>query len=83
MAKPDPETSALKEQLADAVAQIDSLQAGVADAEARAASGCPLSRGSWRRREKRTSGWPPGCGSPRSSTATRGWPPRRRYRPIS
>ena len=39
MAKPDPETSALKEQLADAVAQIDSLQAGVADAEARAATG--------------------------------------------
>jgi len=39
MAKPDPETSALKEQLADALAQIDSLQSGVADAEARAATG--------------------------------------------
>ncbi len=35
MAKADPETSALKEQLADAQAQIDSLQAAVADAEAR------------------------------------------------
>src|SRR3972149_7048492 len=39
MAKPNPETSALKEQLAEALAQIDSLQAGVADAEARAATG--------------------------------------------
>ena len=39
MAKADPETSALKEQLADALAQIDSLQTAVADAEARAATG--------------------------------------------
>ena len=39
MAKPDPETSVLKEELADALAQIDSLQSGVADAEARAATG--------------------------------------------
>ena len=38
MAKVDPETSALKEQLADALPQIDSLQAAVADAEARAAT---------------------------------------------
>jgi len=38
MAKIDPETSALKEQLADSLAQIDSLQAAVADAEARAAT---------------------------------------------
>lgn len=38
MAKVDPETSALKEQLADAEAQIDSLQTAVADAEARAAT---------------------------------------------
>lgn len=38
MAKPDPETSALKEQLADALAQLDSLQGAVADAEARAAT---------------------------------------------
>ena len=38
MAKVDPETSALKEQLADALAQIDSLQPAVADAEARAAT---------------------------------------------
>lgn len=38
MAKPDPETSALKEQLADALAQVDSLQTAVADAEARAAT---------------------------------------------
>ncbi len=38
MAKVDPETSALKEQLADAEAEIDSLQAAVADAEARAAT---------------------------------------------
>ena len=38
MAKPDPEATALKEQLADAMAQIDSLQAAVADAEARAAT---------------------------------------------
>ncbi len=36
MAKPEPETSALKEQLADATSQVDSLQADVADAEARA-----------------------------------------------
>ncbi len=36
MAKPDPETAALKEQLADAMSQVDSLQADVADAEARA-----------------------------------------------
>ncbi len=36
MAKPEPETSALKEQLADATSQVDSLQAAVADAEARA-----------------------------------------------
>jgi len=39
MAKADPETSALKEQLADALTQIDSLQTAVADAEARAATG--------------------------------------------
>ena len=39
MAKADPETSALKEQLADALAQIDSLQTAAADAEARAATG--------------------------------------------
>ena len=39
MAKADPETSALKEELADALAQMDSLQAAVADAEARAATG--------------------------------------------
>jgi len=39
MAKSDPETSALKEQLADALAQVDSLQSAVADAEARAATG--------------------------------------------
>src|SRR3989304_8972 len=39
MAKVDPETSALKHQLADALAQMDSLQAAVADAEARAATG--------------------------------------------
>jgi len=39
MAKSDPETSVLKEQLADAVAQMDSLQAAVADAEARAETG--------------------------------------------
>ena len=38
MAKADPETSALKEQLADALAQIDSLQTAAADAEARAAT---------------------------------------------
>jgi predicted nucleic acid-binding Zn-ribbon protein len=38
MAKPDPETTALKEQLAEALAQVDSLQAAVADAEARAAT---------------------------------------------
>lgn len=38
MAKVDPETSALSEQLADALAQIDSLQAGAADAEARAST---------------------------------------------
>ncbi len=38
MAKPDPETSAVKEQLAEALAQVDSLQAAVADAEARAAT---------------------------------------------
>lgn len=38
MAKVDPELSALKEQLADALAQIDSLQAAAADAEARAAT---------------------------------------------
>ena len=36
MAKTDPESSALKEQLADALAQVDSLQSAVADAEARA-----------------------------------------------
>jgi len=39
MAKADPETSALKEELADALAQMDSLQAAAADAEARAATG--------------------------------------------
>ena len=39
MAKADPETSALKEELADALVQMDSLQAAVADAEARAATG--------------------------------------------
>ena len=39
MAKPDPETFALKEQLSDALVQIDSLQAAAADAEARAATG--------------------------------------------
>src|SRR3990172_1082847 len=39
MAKTDPETSALKEQLADALSQMDSLQAAVADAEARAETG--------------------------------------------
>jgi chromosome segregation ATPase len=39
MAKADPETSALKDQLADALAQMDSLQSAVADAEARAATG--------------------------------------------
>ena len=39
MAKADPETSALKEELADALAQMDSLQTAVADAEARAATG--------------------------------------------
>ena len=38
MAKSDPETFALKEQLAEALAQVDSLQAAVADAEARAAT---------------------------------------------
>jgi hypothetical protein len=38
MAKVDPETSALREQLADALAQIDSLQSAAADAEARATS---------------------------------------------
>lgn len=38
MAKSDPETSVLKEQLAEALAQVDSLQAAVADAEARAAT---------------------------------------------
>ena len=38
MAKVDPETSALREQIADAMAQIDSLQAAVADAEARAST---------------------------------------------
>ena len=38
MAKVDPETSGLKEQLTDALAEIDSLQAAVADAEARAAT---------------------------------------------
>jgi len=38
MAKSDPETSAVKEQLAEALAQVDSLQAAVADAEARAAT---------------------------------------------
>ena len=38
MSKVDPETSALKEQLTDALAEIDSLQAAVADAEARAAT---------------------------------------------
>ncbi len=38
MAKVDPETSALKEQLADALTQVDSLQTAVADAEARAAT---------------------------------------------
>ncbi len=38
MAKSDPETSALKEQLSEALAQVDSLQAAVADAEARAAT---------------------------------------------
>ena len=38
MAKSDPETSAVKEQLTEALAQVDSLQAAVADAEARAAT---------------------------------------------
>lgn len=38
MAKSDPEASALKEQLGEALAQVDSLQAAVADAEARAAT---------------------------------------------
>ncbi len=38
MSKVDPETSALREQLADALAQIDSLQTAVADAEARAST---------------------------------------------
>jgi predicted nucleic acid-binding Zn-ribbon protein len=38
MTKSDPETSVLKEQLAEALAQVDSLQAAVADAEARAAT---------------------------------------------
>ncbi len=38
MVKSDPETSAVKEQLAEALAQVDSLQAAVADAEARAAT---------------------------------------------
>ncbi len=38
MAKVDPETSALREQLADALAQVDSLQTAVADAEARAST---------------------------------------------
>ena len=38
MAKVDPETTGLKEQLTDARAEIDSLQAAVADAEARAAT---------------------------------------------
>jgi len=38
MAKSDPETSALNEQLSEALAQVDSLQAAVADAEARAAT---------------------------------------------
>ncbi len=38
MAKVDLEMSALKEQLTDALAEIDSLQAAVADAEARAAT---------------------------------------------
>ncbi len=38
MAKVDLETSALTEQLADALTQIDSLQTAAADAEARAAT---------------------------------------------
>ena len=38
MAKTDPEATALKEQLSEALAQVDSLQAAVADAEARAAT---------------------------------------------
>src|SRR3990170_533907 len=38
MAKIDPEMAALNEQLADALAQIESLQTAVADAEARAAT---------------------------------------------
>ncbi len=38
MAKPDPETSTLTEQLAEALAQVDSLQVAVADSEARAAT---------------------------------------------
>lgn len=38
MVKTDPEVAALKEQLADALAQIDSLQPAAADAEARAAT---------------------------------------------
>ena len=38
MAKLDPETAALKEQLADALSQIDALQSAAADAEARATS---------------------------------------------
>ncbi len=42
MTKADPETSGLKEQLTDARAEIDSLQAAVADAEARAATEADL-----------------------------------------
>lgn len=38
MAKNDPENAALKEELADAMAQLEPLQAAVADAEARAAT---------------------------------------------
>ncbi len=38
MAKSDPEVSELKEQLTDALAQVESLQSAVADAEARAAT---------------------------------------------
>ncbi len=36
MTKVDPEVSTLKDQVADALAQVDSLQAAAADAEARA-----------------------------------------------
>ena len=38
MAKSDPEITALKEELAEAIGQVESLQATAADAEARAAT---------------------------------------------